>query len=838
MKERQTAQHQADPALAGPIIPGQTLATFDDVVGRAIQDEPRSSRVPVSWLRPRLACVPDLLDQVAEVLRGNPIAAEGLRQTLGSFGGAAVPTPAARAILEGDVLKMPSKREPGNEKSKVERAPAQTLTHRTRWDRLLTPHRLEPLAAAAVYVSRDAKELATMLGGIQLGLAGIDEMQTLFELALSGTTGPSLVSAFETARRVILPMESWSGEPALPDGSAKFPFEPPGVPGGFGFPGFPVPGFGWPLPGGGKRPDPEAGPIPFEPPRGLLLTEFFERCFLMEIVPKLHRRGIGFREFVTGSSGHYVINSVEPANACPGDLITIRGSNFSGTTAVHFINDRGRTVSAEPVSAADDRVTVRLPEEARTGPVSLYIPIQIQLCLTTPTMARPGRPGDIRVGRASILRFEIRHALGCVAMGDTTALLWRVLPDDANVRITRRLDSRDTVLDPDAGAIGELALDTSMPGSYEFRIDVSNPSGSCGGASRTISLEVMPSRPASIQIVGVEITQAIQVFSLADPPPEPNNSIGLIADMDTVLRVFVRTSYPATDYLARVTGALRFRGNTYLPINEPSPFINAPRTPNRELTNDSLNFLIPAADASGSDDVSVEVFTTESCADARETWREVLTWANRPALPVTIRRIADSGPTPNVFTEAEALDIVIEAFSRIPSPKTAITMHPGVHQIRAGTTEDNYCTDGGFYELALSIAYEHNDNEGVEHQSSWVGIYWRPCADCDVRGMMAWPSTSTCISCRGPEIVAHELMHTVGLGHTKTSAGEDCENVAQPVACHWLDLMDGVLDQVVFDIPNNGVVVRANDLQSYKGSPRWLSDTLWVLGRNLMDTRY
>lgn len=677
-----------------------------------------------------------------------------------------------------------------------------------------------------------------MLGGVELGLHGIDEMQTLFDLALAGAPGASLASAFETARRVILPMGYTPGGPGSGAGPEGFGFEPPpGVPGWFGVPGFPVPGRPWPgspMPGGGSpRPAP---PPPPEPPRGIFLTEFFERCLGDRIIPELHRRGIGFRELVTGASGHYVIESVEPPDACAGDTVTIRGSNFDGTTAVHFVDDRGRTVVAAPRSVAHDRVTVVLPDDARTGPIALYIPVQVRLCLITHTMARPGVPGEIRVGRPSILRFEIRHGTACVARGGDVALVWSVLPDDAEVTITRRIGSTETVLDRDAGASGAMDLDTTTTGTHEYRIDVHNPSGTCEDASAVTTLEVVRRPTTRFQIVGVEKTQGIQDFSLADPI----NSIDLIADMDTVLRVFVRTAYPPAGPRAWVTGVLRFGGNTYMPMNAPSPFIEASRSPDRDITNHSLNFLIPAADASGSGEATVEVFTSGSCADQHETWTDTLTWRDRPALPVTIRRIADSGPAPNVLTVAQVTGIINEAFSRIPSPKTSIRVHPGVHQIREGTTEDNYCNDGGFYQLALSIAYEHNDNEGyppASHSTSWVGIYFQP--DCAVDGMMAWPSTSTCITNRNPEIAAHEIMHTVGLGHTKTSAGEDCENVTQPVACHWLDhLSDGVLNHVPFDIANNTTVPFANDLQSYKRSPRWLCAALWVMGRNLMDTRY
>lgn len=836
-EQRLPPQPEAWPEFEGPLIPATTLAAFDDVVGRAVERVPRPFDTPITELRPRLQLVPDLLDQVAEVLRGNPVAAGRLRLTLRSFGGAEVPMPIAMEVLGGKLLEGGAKR--GRKQAKAEAAqPMERVSPpRPRWDQLIALQRLEALAAAAVYVSRDAGELAVMLGSLQLGLAGVDEMQTLFDLSLVGAPESSLASAFETARRVILPMRPHRGEPVSQDVPEGFVFEPLlRPPGGRGILGFPVPGLRWP--GLVRRPEPV--PIPFTPPRALIVTEFFERCFVTRIIPELHRRGIGFRDLVTSSSGYYVVESVEPSDACPGEIITIEGSNFDGTTGVNFVDDRGRTVAVAPASVSSGRITVLLPEEARTGPVSLYIPVETRLCLMTHTMALPGSPGEIRVGRTSILRFEVRHGLGCVTRGDSAALIWSVLPEDADVTIVRRIGTTETVLDAAADAAGELLLETTVVGIHEYRIEVSNPSGSCEGASRTVTLEVKRVSPTGIQIVGVERTQGIQQFSLADPPPYPNNAVGLIANMDTILRVFVRTTHPAIGPLARVTGVLSFGGNTYMPINAPSPFINASRTPNRDNTNDSLNFLIPAADASGSGEATVEVFTTGSCADAHETWSEVLTWLDRPALPVTIRRIADSGPAPNVLTESQVVDIVTQAFSRIPSPKTEIRVQPGVHQIREGTTEDNYCSEGGFYQLALSIAYEHNDNEGyppAPHRSSWVGIYWS--IGCAVGGMMAWPSTSTCISSRVVETVAHELMHTVGLGHTKTSAGEDCENVFQPVACHWQDhLIDGVLNHVPFDIANNGTVPFANDLQSYKGSPLWLSVALWTLGRNLMDTRY
>lgn len=78
------AQDRAPAPLTGPLIPRETLAAFDDVVGRAVRNEARCTEVPVSKLRPRLACVPDLMDQVGEVLGGNRRAARRRGVAMGS----------------------------------------------------------------------------------------------------------------------------------------------------------------------------------------------------------------------------------------------------------------------------------------------------------------------------------------------------------------------------------------------------------------------------------------------------------------------------------------------------------------------------------------------------------------------------------------------------------------------------------------------------------------------------------------------------------------------------------------------------------------------------------
>lgn len=821
--------------ISGPLVTPAILAKFDDLVARAVANAPELCYGhPVGKLRVLLANVPDLLDQATEVLLGNPIAARRFREMLGSFGGAIVPTTSALRIFETHQNnKCLCKQMEGTDVGPIKAVPFSRMSQQ-----LIGMKRLEPVLAATVYASRDTDELATLVGGIELGLTGANELNTLFDLVLNGATAPAIASAFDTAVRV----SSFANFPSLAGftpGEDGLPV--PGFGPGLGFgPRTGAPWFIWPppVPGGGTPGQPEPEPIPEVPVLDPSLIEHFEQCMIFEIIPNLHRLGIGFRELVYGTSSNYVIEAVEPDNACPGDIITITGTNFDGVVAVRFVDGRGRTISVAPATATATLITVPLPAEAVSGPVWLYIPVITRLCLTEFVLARSGLRGSIRVGRPSIVAFGLEGHRGCVTRGTPIRLHWSVEPTDAEIRIIQVLDETETVLFEDVSAMGHIDVDTRTLGSYQFRIEVNNPYASCGTATAMTALEVREPTPI-IEIVGVEVTQAIQIFNLADPRAASNNSVELIANMDTVLRVFVR-SLTSDTVPVRISGTLEIDGIVYRPINRPSPFINTPREPLRAETNHSLNFLIPAADARGLEmPVTVRIFTAGYyCGDVEEGWTQTLSWADLPALPVTIRRIADSDGS--VISARDALDLVRGAFRKMPSPMTAITLHPGVFQIHAGTTEDNYCNDGGYYQLALSVAYEHNDTEGYApdpHESSWIGIYAQ--TGCSASGMMAWPWTSTCISQRNLTTAAHELMHTVGLGHTVTGI-ERCEDVAQPVACHRLpDRADGRLIQVPFNIENNVAVRVASDLMSYRGgNTRWLSPELWVEGRRLMNTRY
>lgn len=794
---------------------------------------------------------PSIMCLVSGALDDDPICKHELREVIWSYGGRHVPTPLGIKLLQGvqvdDIVKTSKRLVAWNTKFLKEHRTSNNTFSSSQ--NIVSLNALERLMMATAYIARDSKELATLASSFQLALAPMNSINHLFDKVRNKESCFNLGEAFDTSLKVM----SFSIDP---------PFETPS-PGDSGFP-FPFfrprindPWFEWPMP----VPFPTSPTVPypsipnFEPG----LAEHFENCFTTTVIPELHRIGIGFREFIYGSGTNYIINSVEPENACPGDLITLRGIRFSGTQYVRYKNKDGRTVSSVPLSSSDSTITFELDPNAVSGPVWLYIPRTVRLCLMEHTVALPGVSGTLQLAIPHILEF--RTPSTCISQEGSIEINWRVSPADTTVTIAVSVMGVRTELGTGLSPVGRLSYSPTRNGLHHFTIVAkSDPSSSCDTATDNLDVQVKTS-PPTFEIVGVEITQAIQYFDLTNPMDPKNNSLELIANMDTVVRVFVRAlSASHTLY----SGSLTINGNSYPPMNNLSGILSASQNPLRSNTDDSLNFLIPASEANGlNNDAFIRLFNVgDFCVIPVKRRTESISWVEKSAFPITVRIIANSDGSQ--VSMADALVLVNKMLYRMPTPKTAISFHPGVHQIRRGTTEDNYCNDGGFYQLALSVSYEHNDNEGyppASHSSSWLGIL-PVTGGCDLGGMMAWPSTSTCISVQQIGTMAHEVMHTVGLGHTITNNGEGCwEGPAftggahtQPVPCHRLEGRPlGRLIEMPFDIVNNRVVAsnsisgsiiteisNAFDLMSYRGSEnnRWLSPELWVLGRTMMDSRY
>ncbi|MCO6478125.1 MAG: IPT/TIG domain-containing protein [Phaeodactylibacter sp.] len=820
-KESPETQNSALPiVMDGGILAPQALASLDDLLEMYREKFPsRCLTVTFEELLPPIACADGLMDQAWKVLKGSPAAAAYFRSLLNAYPGSRPGSPDWKRAAA--IISTAS----GNNNPKSNGA-----------DHPLLPReRMIPVAMATIYSSRNLREMTSLLGGLLYGLSGIDALARLFNTGMSNAEEFDItrfVSAFDIAARQAISLP-W------PDGRS-IPIPDPGeIPdfGDFPLPGIPgIPGFPFPR----EIPEPEVPDFP-------RLIDGFEAC-LQEMIPHMHNHGTSI---FSGTGTRYGVDSVSPEHACSGDIVTIEGTGFSGTREIFFT---GEPNGVSPRSVSDTEITVEVPPRAVTGPVWPNIPERVKTCDGRyVSVARRGRRGTFISGRASITRFELTRGRDCFFQGEPATLYWAVGPENVSVAIRMKYeDEAAETLYSGTARFGTLSMEAfSRTGNYRLTIRVANENGSCESSSRTIRFSAVP-RPVHLSILGVELTQGIQRFTLGHPDPLHNNSIALVANKPTILRVYVR-AVSEDEEAARITGYLNFRRHRIAPINgDPagsSPFIVGKPSPNRREINDTLNFLIPEALSHGDGEAYIEVFPEFFCpgiSPVSVSYRQRLSWRHRPPLPITIRRIADPH-TGDVVTPGEALRIVVEAFDRLPSPASEVRIRPGVFSIPPFSAEANYCREGGFYQLALSVAYEHNSVEGVwpdPHESIWIGLFFQ--WGCNASGMMSWPWTSTCISQRAAVTAAHEIAHCVGMGHTKTTAGEDCDNLFQPVACLHIENNpdieedNGQVLDVVYDIRNNLIPDPDDvwDLMSYHSGFLFPHPDHWEGIRIRMDDRF
>ncbi len=114
-------------------------------------------------------------------------------------------------------------------------------------------------------------------------------------------------------------------------------------------------------------------------------------------------------------------------------------------------------------------------------------------------------------------------------------------------------------------------------------------------------------RPTTLEIAGIELTQAVQYFDLngQGTGTGPNNSIPLVARKDLFLRVYPNLIAPPEGILVetQVSGSLEYAhvtgsGNVAFPTLSPlnGPILARPSAEiQRGQSNDTLNFQVPAA---------------------------------------------------------------------------------------------------------------------------------------------------------------------------------------------------------------------------------------------------
>lgn len=335
---------------------------------------------------------------------------------------------------------------------------------------LLSQRGIGVLTAAAIRISSD-DPLRTHrnIGILSEQFCGIGQVGPLYFAAQNALSGDA------TQRREFLnTLEIYGG---LCDDSGVGELSPPF-------------GGGSPLP----VPCPEGPPWPPDPDEPF--TDFPEEVdceveFIIAVKEAL-QRGIT-----------YSISDISPPRACPGDTITITGSNlvFEGNTGIVLFPSlrRGSPIPATPESWTDTEIEVVVPAGAVCGELELDIPVGATLLACDSELELFHGPADpvMFLGGDTVIRyfdFTPTPPSGCLDVGEDVSFLWNACNADR---------TRLTVTDPIGELLDEAVFGEGSAGenqTYTFTVpsrgeDVTvtatlEISGPCGERTRTLEFDI------------------------------------------------------------------------------------------------------------------------------------------------------------------------------------------------------------------------------------------------------------------------------------------------------------------------------------------------------------
>src|SRR4029453_2195948 len=394
-----------------------------------------------------------------------------------------------------------------------------------------------------------------------------------------------------------------------------------------------------------------------------------------------------------------------------------------------------------------------------------------------------------------------------VEPGTALTLAWTVR-NAATIRVHRTGTGGASldVLNPAGNTTALGPFTETTPVDTEYELVATNR---CGQVTARVKIRLR--KWPKLAIEGLEVTQGIQVFWR---PGVPWNSLATVAGKDTIVRVYISAAMGGFmgDQLPLVTGTLNVSGTILYPINGTSPtsaaanpFITAKAKAaiNRTLTNDTLNFRIPASLATGTRTLFVDVrapavATAPSGVEVVPKASQSLswTWTNEPARRGRCARIRDNRPaargTGSIPTVADADFTVRRAFALLPSPANDI----GPAWRDPWQTSQRFGTGTGRPALVADLTDEHEC-------SAWEWLWaWTGATDCPDDDNARWigltfptplPSTTPTNRGRSPipgmTLVAeaytiamgqaaiqritpgHELTHSLGFFHVNQSCG-------------------------------------------------------------------
>lgn len=824
-----------NPRLDGPVLDLTQLDVIDNAIALI---GPSDSAGLARWREvarcplPPLAGVDNLVRTATEVLDGFPDATTHLRQALTDIGrfDASVAMERGQELLEaagiGEVhfdrqAVLRSERPTLTRGSQAFAAPSSVAAIRSLTPDpgrivsqpcVLPPSRIGPVLAATIQTAASRDDAAFLLGSLEMGLCGVTRLNDLIGEATQVLTGGP------TDRFMGL-MRGQFGLCGPDDGPIPEPF-----------------------------PDPSPSPEPWcpEPPGDFRLPD-----------PCLTERLDCLREIVNSfrqpRSPDWRIDRLAPDQGCPDDLITLKGEYFGdqeGQVCFTAARSPQRRICVRAESWSDTRITVRVPEGATTGPVSLLVAgAKLSVCGSLLERTRPGTPAQFTSGvpafsfvRVNGLRNDI-----LVEPGEEVTVTWNATLGPPNTEVEIDIHNNLT----------RIARATNQPAAGSFTFTV--PSNIRFERVLNIKLwaraalcpdEDCVELPALVTVVpelgidGVEITQGIQTYGR---PSVADNSLPTIAGKDTIVRVYVSSERNGfSDDLTEVTGTLTIDGTELTPINgitptssSGNPFIDARPAAliDREQTDHTLNFRVPADLSSGTKTMRIRVIGPEYRGSPLIERRNVnRTWQFEPALKVRFVRVRDGGSSGSDQrpTTTESRFTIARGFDLLPSPGTDV----GPAATSTWNTTRDIGDDDGLSDLLGDLDDEHNCN-AWEWLTQWFGsdcpnddgAIWVGLTKPFNRGIAYRPGNTamSAVYANGNGLsgslrikTGHEIGHNLSFRHVDRGCSGD------PGGSFYDHPNDGELVDVPFDpYWNTAYAGSVGDFMSYDCT-RYVSGDSWV----------
>jgi len=531
----------------------------------------------------------------------------------------------------------------------------------------------------------------------------------------------------------------------------------------------------------------------------------------------------------------YTISSIVNPEACAGQTVTIRGSNFGPTGRVYFespglkdpafalgADDPAVLIGVTPKRWTDTEIDVIVPVWATAGELHLNAFTRHMDPCATIDVYRLGNTAFFAGGLANVYQVSIRGVPVDLTStqptnltpGDAVALTWRS-SGGPSTRVKIQLMDGATQLWQDSnlpGGFGGVVLPVPDPDPKEPRSAtlVFTATSDCGAtAPRTIP--VWLSVPPLLTIEYIEVTQGVQ-GDLGDVLA--GRGMPTVAHKDTAVRVHMNCNRGGwfDNRLGKITGALRVDGRRLSPTNvrvmipPDRGFASIRGHSDPGVTNDTLNFTIPAAWLTpGAHQLSVQLVCDDP--SGKITLGQNITWTWVAHAPIRVRALYMA----LYGSDAFMLDYLSRALDYLPTPLTDI----GIAAPRWYSHTYDLSTDDGWDDLLddLEDAWDDADEEsGVR----WLGII--PASERLPGVKLAWGGTSHTPGIAAlamgdrPEAGAHELGHTLGLHHVNLPV----DGPSHPADPYDSADSGGLLRRAAFDVRSSSAVpLPAGDLMSY-----------------------